>query len=61
MWSENQLQEYLSKKEGEDIWKRSIKPQMKKISAQIFQGANYKITKRENTFEIFGIDFMIDD
>jgi tubulin monoglycylase TTLL3/8 len=34
---------------------------MKKIAAMIFQGSNYKICKRDNTFEIFGIDFMIDD
>ena len=61
MWSEAQLKKYLKEKEGNDIWTSKIKPQMKKISALTFQGSNHKIGKRENTFEIFGFDFMIDE
>ena len=45
--------------EGKDIFHTKIKPQMKTISAKIFQGN--KIAKRNNTFEVFGIDFMIDE
>ncbi len=32
---------------------------MKQISAKVFQGN--KIAKRNKTFEVFGIDFMIDE
>jgi len=34
---------------------------MKLIAAQVFQGSDNKIAKRCNTFEIFGIDFMVDE
>lgn len=33
---------------------------MKYISAMALQGSDKLIANRENTFEVFGIDFMID-
>ena len=45
---------------GKDLWIEKIKPQMKRIACWTLLGAKSSIKDRPNSYEVFGIDYMID-
>ena len=45
---------------GENIWYEKIYPQMKNILKHTTLASSHNSSHRENTFEFFGADFMID-
>lgn len=46
---------------GEDIFTTDIQPKFKKYVINALTSVKEMVTKRRNTFEIFGFDFMIDE
>jgi tubulin monoglycylase TTLL3/8 len=59
------FQAYLDKSHPEKsvCFERDLLPQLKKLTADCFRAVYNKIdpSKRLNTFEVFGLDFMFDD
>lgn len=57
------FQKYLDKHHKKVNFVRDIQPQINKLSADCFRSVFGKIDmkRRINTFEIFGLDFMLDD
>ena len=45
---------------GKDLFNDKIKPQMKRIACWTMIGAKSNIKDRPNSYEVFGIDYMID-
>ena len=63
--SYNEFQNYLDRYHSElsICFDRDLLPQIKKLTTDIFRAAHMKLDpkRRVNTFEVFGLDFMIDD
>ncbi len=63
--SYNELQNYLDKYFGDlnICFERDMLPQINKLTADVFRAVHGKIDpkRRINTFEVFGLDFMIDE
>lgn len=60
MWTNAQFVKYLKDVYKKDVWSSEIKPRIKKIVVISLQSAQGQVLQRDNTFEIFGYDFMID-
>jgi hypothetical protein len=63
--SYNEFQHYLDKYHGEVslCFERDLQPQIDKLTADVVRAVHGKLDpkRRVNTFEVFGLDFMIDD
>merc|ERR1712161_85966 len=60
MWSLQDFSEWLTKKEGKDVWESSLLPSIKSIVIDSIRCAQEGVVGRSNSWEIFGYDFMID-
>lgn len=59
MWSIDQFREFLVKEKGQDLWMSKVYPALKKIVKHSLLAVGN--LGRNNSFEIFGYDFMIDE
>lgn len=60
MWTQEDFISYIKSECGEDMWNKKILGKIKKIIIKSLQSAEDSVVHRENSFEIFGYDFMID-
>ena len=61
MWHSEELQEYLRKTFGHDIWTEKVLPKMKKIIIHSLECVQEIIENRKNSFELYGYDIMLDE
>ena len=61
MWFVEQLQEYLIKKTGRDIWTEEIKQKCKDIIIYSLQSVQDCLDTRKGSMELLGYDIMIDE
>ena len=61
MWHGEELQEYLRKTWGRDIWTEKVVPEMKKIIIHSLECVQEIIENRKNSFELYGYDIMLDE
>lgn len=63
--SYNEFQHYLDKYHGDVslCFERDLQPQIDKLTTDVIRAVHKKLDpkRRVNTFEVFGLDFMIDD
>ena len=60
MWEIEQFREFLKNKYGRDCWPE-IQEKIKKIAIYALQCAKHKIFNRQNSYEVFGFDIMVDE
>ena len=60
MWERHQFAEFLQKRYGKDCWKE-IQQKIKNIIICSFEAARHEMKQRQNSFELFGYDVMIDE
>ena len=60
MWERHQFAEFLQKRYGKDCW-REIQQKIKNIIICSFEAARHEMKQRQNSFELFGYDVMIDE
>ncbi|CAG9316942.1 TTLL8_2 [Blepharisma stoltei] len=60
MWHIDQFIEWLIEENKDDIWNKTILPDVKNIIINTAKSAKAKISAKKNTFELLGFDFMID-
>ena len=60
MWETEQFREFLKEKYGRDCWPE-IQEKIKKIAIYALECAKHKMVNRNNTYEVFGFDIMIDE
>lgn len=61
MWSMQEFINYLIAATGEDVFNNNILPKFKQYVIHTLKSVKEMVSKRKNTFEIFGFDFMIDE
>ena len=60
MWERHQFAEFLQNRYGKDCWKE-IQQKIKNIIICSFEAARHEMKQRQNSFELFGYDVMIDE
>jgi len=60
MWEIEQFSEFLKNKYGRDCWPE-IQEKIKKIAIYALECAKHKIINRQNSYEVFGFDIMVDE
>ena len=60
MWERHQFAEFLQNRFGKDCWKE-IQQKIKNIIICSFEAARHEMKQRQNSFELFGYDVMIDE
>lgn len=60
IWSLSDFRGWYANQDCGDIWYEDIFPAMKKILAETLKASVDGCSKRKNTFEFFGVDFMLD-
>lgn len=61
MWSREDFEEHLKKEYGRDIWNEDLRQKIDKILILALDSAKEIIEHRDNSYEIFGFDLMVDD
>jgi len=63
IWTFSMLQDYLTRNglTGAHYVDAVLAPYLKKVGNFVFQSAKAKLVRRKGSFNIFGLDFMIDD
>eukprot|EP00042_Codosiga_hollandica_P047472 m.515186 g.515186 ORF g.515186 m.515186 type:complete len:155 (+) comp57461_c0_seq2:2450-2914(+) len=61
MWTSEQFREHLAKEGRPDLWSSQIYPSMKEIAVNTCKSVQDIVTNRKNSFELYGIDFMLDE
>ena len=61
MVCQNDFIKMLQEIAGKDVFLEMIRPQMDKIAVQALESVKENIVGRQNTMEVFGFDFMVDE
>lgn len=63
IWSFQTFQDYLTRvgKTGSHYVQSILEPYIKRVANFVFQSAKSKLVRRKGSFQIFGLDFMVDD
>eukprot|EP01137_Pigoraptor_chileana_P006320 Opistho-2@3147 len=61
MWSSDQFKEYLTETKRGSVYDEIVYPQMKQVAIWALQSAQDLIETRKNSFELYGVDFILDD
>ena len=60
VWSQSQLKDHIMQHYGEDIWEHTILDGIRGIIWNTMEAASYSVTNRQNSFELYGVDIMLD-
>lgn len=61
MWSQEEFVNYLKDAYHGNVWETKIRPRIHKIIVTALQSTEDVVIHRENSFELFGYDVMIDE
>eukprot|EP01136_Pigoraptor_vietnamica_P036242 Opistho-1_new@102558 len=61
MWSSDQFKDYLSDTRRGSVYDSIVYPQMKQVALWALQSAQDLVETRKNSFELYGVDFVLDE